>query len=122
MIFPGLFAIAVGAGMIGQWSTTYFKGQIPELETEPIRIKFHLAGELVTALLLILGGLGLLVGTTWTHLIFLVALGMLLYTLIVSPGYFGQKGQWSVVAMFAGLLVLAILSLILVWRNTILIG
>jgi len=33
---------------------------------------------------------------------------MLLYTLIVSPGYFAQKGQWAFVGMFAVILVLAL--------------
>jgi hypothetical protein len=39
---------------------------------------------------------------------------MLLYTVIVSPGYFAEKGQWAFVAMFAVLLLLALLSIVLV--------
>jgi len=34
----------------------------------------------------------------------LVGLGMVMYSEIVSPGYFAQLGQWPVVAMFAVLL------------------
>ena len=29
---------------------------------------------------------------------------------IVSPGYFAQKGQWELVAMFAVLLILTVVS------------
>ena len=45
-----------------------------------------------------------------------MALGMLLYTVIVSPGYFAQLGQWAMVAVFALLLVLAFLSIRLLTR------
>ena len=38
----------------------------------------------------------------------LVALGMLLYTVIVSPGYFAQRGEWPLVAMFGVLLLSAL--------------
>ena len=38
---------------------------------------------------------------------------MSLDCLIVSPGYFAEKGQWAFVAMFAALLVLTLISLAL---------
>ncbi len=40
-----------------------------------------------------------------------VSLGMLFYTVIVSPGYFAQQGVWALVAMFAVLLVLGLVGL-----------
>jgi len=45
-----------------------------------------------------------------------VALGMLLYTVIVSPDYFARLGQWAMVAIFALLLLLAFLSIRLLTR------
>ncbi len=41
---------------------------------------------------------------------------MLLYTVIVSPGYFAQKREWPMVGMFAVLLALALVSLGLVFK------
>jgi hypothetical protein len=114
MNFPAIFAIIVGIGMIVQWALSYFSKQIPELKTEPIRILFHLAGELITALALIAGGVGLLVGWAWGVPVYLVATGMLLYTAIVSPGYFAQKGQWGWLVMFGAIIVLALVSLSMV--------
>jgi hypothetical protein len=35
---------------------------------------------------------------------------MLTYTVLVSPGYFAQLGQWPLVAMFAVLLILTLVS------------
>ena len=112
MKFPAIFAIVVGLGMIGQWLFFYIKKQIPELVTEPVRIKFHLVAEFVTALVLITAGFGLLLGSSWAVNLFLVACGMLLYTVIVSPGYFAQKGQWGFVGMFAVILLLTIICLL----------
>ncbi|MGD8404227.1 MAG: hypothetical protein PVJ21_11240 [Anaerolineales bacterium] len=108
MAFPAVFAILVGAGMIGQWTASFIGKQIPELKTEPIRIGFHLAAELTTALCLIIGGVGLLTGQTWSVPLYLVASGMLFYTAIVSPGYFAQKGQWGWLVMFGIIIILGI--------------
>jgi hypothetical protein len=115
MTFAALYAVAVGALMLAQWAFLLVRGQVPELETEPLRIRFHLAGEFVTAIALIAGGLGLLLGTGWGRTVYLVAVGMLLYTVIVSPGYYAEREQWPFVGMFAAVLVLALVSLALVW-------
>ena len=40
-----------------------------------------------------------------------VAGGMVLYSVINSPGYFVQKGQWPMVGMFAILFFLAVFLL-----------
>ena len=114
MLFPAIFAILVGIGMIGQWSFLYLSKQIPELETERIRILFHIAAELLTALGLIVGGIGLLVNSAWGVPVYLVASGMLLYTAIVSPGYFAQKGQWAWLGMFGALALLALIGIAIV--------
>ena len=97
MVFAAVYAIVVGAGMFGQWAFFLGTKRVPELETEPFRIGFHLAGEFLTAIALLIGGAALL-----------------LYTAIVSPGYFAQRREWPLVGMFAVLLVLAAISLILV--------
>ncbi len=114
MTFAAVFAIVVGVGMFGQWGFSLVTRQVPELRTEPYRIAFHLAGEFATAAALIVGGLGLLAGAVWAVPVYLLAVGMLLYTAIVSPGYFAQKGQWPMVAMFAAILALAVVSIVLV--------
>jgi hypothetical protein len=113
MVFASAYAIAVGIGMIGQWVFFIGTGRVPELKSEPWRIGFHLAAELVTSLTLIAGGVALFVKAPWGRALYRVAAGMLLYTAIVSPGYFAQKGEWAMVVMFAVLLVLAVLALAL---------
>jgi len=111
MIYPGIFSIVVGVLMISQWTILLASKNVPELKTEPVRILFHIAGEYVTAGLLIFGGIGLLAGAKWGTPIYLFATGMLLYTVIVSPGYYAQKRVWAFVAMFALILILALVGL-----------
>jgi hypothetical protein len=114
LTFAAVSAIVVGLGMIAQWSISLARGQVPELDTEPIRIRFHLAAELVTALALIGSGIGMLAGCALCRQFYLIAAGMLIYTVIVSPGYFAQQGNWALPAMFAAILVLALVSLLYV--------
>ena len=115
MQFAGIFAIIVGLGMIGQWGMSYRSKQIPELETEPIRIWFHIAAEMATAILLIIGGISMLLSAAWGRDIFLISVGMLFYTAIVSPGYFAQKGDWAWLVMFSAILILGVISVSLVF-------
>ncbi|HSM23445.1 MAG TPA: hypothetical protein VK856_01110 [Anaerolineaceae bacterium] len=100
MKFSAWYSILVGILMIGQWGFFLGTGQVPELQTEPIRIAFHLAAELITAIMLVFGGYLLLKKTSLSKQLALVAAGMLLYTTIVSPGYFAQLGEWPIVIMF----------------------
>ena len=117
MAFASVYALIVGFGMIGQWGFSYASKQIPELETEPFRIGFHLAGEMATAVALIAAGLSLLTEQSWGRPTYLAAMGMLLYTVIVSPGYFAQKRQWPMVGVFAVLLILTLICIVLVVRQ-----
>jgi hypothetical protein len=98
--------------MIVQWVFFIIAGQVPELQTEPLRIAFHLAAEGVTAVLLICAGVELLRSRRWSRGLGLVAFGSLVYTSIVSPGYFVQLGQWPLVAMFAVVLMLVVASIV----------
>lgn len=84
---------------------------MPEVQSEPVRLAFHLAAEFATALGLLAAGTGLLRGKAWARKGYLVFAGMLLYSVIVSPGYFAQQGQWIFVGMFAILLALALRSM-----------
>jgi peptidoglycan/LPS O-acetylase OafA/YrhL len=108
-----MFAIAVGAMMFAQWAFFIAAGEVTELDTEPIRISFHLAAEFLTATALVVAGLGLAKGKSWSFPVLMLALGMLSYTIVVSPGYFAQDGEYVFVAMFAVLWILT-LALVLV--------
>ena len=111
MTFAALFAVIVGVLIFGQWAFFLATKQVPELKTEPTRIRFHIVDEFITAGLLIAAGIGLLAESDIAAKLYPVAIGMLVYTVIVSAGYFAQKRVWPIVGMFAMILVLALVSL-----------
>jgi hypothetical protein len=116
MNFPALYAIVVGLLIVGQWAFFLITRQVPELKTERVRVLFHIADEFLTAAVLIASGLGLLARQAWATALYPVAAGMLVYTIIVSSGYFAQKRVWPIVGMFAVLFILTTINLIAFWQ------
>lgn len=120
MIFAALYAIIVSIAMIGQWALTLIKNQVPGPEAGPIvgrgpvEMLFHKIAELVTAIGLLAGGVGLLLDCTWAGRAYLISMGMLLYTVINSSGYFAQKREGPMVGVFAVILIFGLISLGLV--------
>jgi phosphotransferase system glucose/maltose/N-acetylglucosamine-specific IIC component len=117
MKFAGWYGISVGFLMVGMWIFFLTVLGVPELETEPWRIGFHLVAELVTAVALVVSGAALLTNKSWGASLYLVSAGMLIYTVINSPGYFAQQGDWAFVVMFAVLIVLALVSVVKLLRH-----
>ena len=104
-----LYSIIIGIAMIGMWLILITTNQVPEINNEPIRITYHLIGEFLTAILLLIGGFGLFTNRGWGFHVFLIAMGMLLYTVIVSAGYYGQKNDMIMVGMFTIFQILTVL-------------
>ena len=108
-----IYAILIGVSIIGMWTLLYITGSIPEFDTEPIRIGMHLVAEIATGIILILGAYGLLNNKKWGYNIYLISMGMLIYTLIVSPGYYAEKVNYFFVSMFAIMLFFTIMFVVI---------
>lgn len=106
------YSLVVGVMMAAMWSAFALMGEIPEIETAPTEISFHLAAEFLTAIALIAGGLGLFFRRKWGYPANMVGLGMLAYTVVVSPGYYAERGEYAFVAMFVGLMILTLLFVV----------
>ena len=117
MKFSAWYSIVVGVLMFGQWGFFLATGSVPEVQTAPVALTFHLVAEFAAAFCLLVGGIALLRHAAWSKSLLLVAAGMLAYTTIVSPGYFAELGQWPLVVMFAGLLVLDVISVFVLIRK-----
>jgi len=104
-----MYSIIIGIAMIGMWFSLIATNQVPEINTEPIRITYHLMGEFLTAILLLIGGFGLFTNRGWGFHVFLISMGMLLYTVIVSAGYYGQQGDMVFIGMFTIMQVLTVI-------------
>ena len=115
MVFASIYALIVGTGLVAQWAMSYSSNGIPELKTEPVRIGFHIAAEMLTAICLILSGISLISNMSYAVQLFLVSIGMLFYTSIVNLGYFTQKGQWAWLGLFRIIIVLGAVCVVLLF-------
>ena len=86
--------------------------QVPELQTAPYEITLHLIAEFSTAILLIISATLLFIGNKKGHVLINIAYGMLLYTLIVSPGYYLDLGDLPMALVFGGMFILTIVALL----------
>ena len=92
------------------WGIEIRNGALNRPDRSRGEIALHLAAEVVTALLLATGGMILARGgPRWLAL---VGLGMLLYTVIQSPGYFVARQELAPVVMFAVLALLTIAAIV----------
>lgn len=96
-----IYSIIMGVAMIATWAVLWSVGAIPELTTRPWETAMHLTAEFTTAALLVISGFGLLSGYRWANRINVFASGMLVYTLIQSPGYYLQHNAMILVLIFA---------------------
>ncbi len=117
MKFSSWYGIIVGTLIIFQWIFFISTGSVPEMQSTPWAIGFHITAEILLALALLAGGIATLRSKSWGEKILLVALGMAIYSEINSPGYFAQLGQWALVAMFAVLLFGATVSVMLLLKQ-----
>ncbi len=112
------FGLFTGVSIAGMWTMFFLSGKVPEVKTEPVRLAFHLAAEGLTALALVIAGIAILIGAGWGPEVYLIGSGMLLYTVVVSPGYFAQRGQAAPVGMFVALAAAALAFVVLVAGRT----
>ena len=111
-IISGIYAIVIGIGIIGLWTMLLLTKQVPELNTEPVAITFHITAEIIMGILSLISGIFLLIDLSWAPYFFILAMGLVIYAVINSAGYYGQKKQWTFVIMF-GIILVASVSLVI---------
>lgn len=108
----GAFLAVLGCLMIAVWGGLFATGQVPEVRTAPVSLTFLLAAEMATAVLSVVGGAALVARKPWAYPVYLVASGMMLYSITNYLGLLAEDGLFSLVALFAGFLVVIILFLL----------
>lgn len=117
MKFASWYGIFVGTLIILQWIFFISTDAVPEFQTTPWAIGFHIAAEILLACTLLVSSIATFRSRSWGTKALLVALGMAIYSEINSPGYFAQLGQWPLVGMFAILLSGAAFSGLLLFNQ-----
>ena len=120
MKIPPWSGIVVGCIMVVQWGYFLFTGAVPELQTAPQEMTFHLAAEFITAFSLVISGMAILQKRSWGQTGFLIAIGMLVYSVMNSLSYFPQNHQWAIISIFAVLLAmtLVVIKNVIEWQKT----
>ena len=117
MKFSAGYGVSVGTLIILQWILFIATGSVPEFQTTPWAIGFHMMAELFLAFALLISGIATLRAKPWGEKALLLALGMAIYSEMNSPGYFAQLGQWALVLMFALLLFGAMLAAMMILKS-----
>ena len=111
MMFAGIYAIFVGLLMIGTLVAIMPGRQETGRGDTVVAARFHWAAELLTAISLVAGGFGLLTYAAWGEPVYVISMGMLLYTVIRSHGYYVTARKWFIVGALTVTLVPAVISL-----------
>lgn len=98
------YAIVIGISMLGMWSMIILAGGIIEV---PVEISFHLGSEFLTAILLLISGIGLFRGNTNGRRLFLISNGMLIYSVLNAAGYYGQGKNITMMIMFLAIFIMS---------------
>ena len=105
-----VYCLVVGASMIVWWAVELRNGVLGRGDRSRPEITLHVIAELVTAVVLIAGGVVILAGGA-PDLAF-VGLGLLLYAVIQSPGYFLERGDRAMVWLFAVLVIVTTAAIV----------
>lgn len=108
----GGFLAALGGLMIGVWLILFAMGQVPEAQTAPIRLAFLLVAEMATAVVAVVSGVGLVMRRSWACRAYLVASGMMVYSITNYLGVLSETGPAPVVVLFLAFLAVTIYFLL----------
>jgi hypothetical protein len=115
LLYIAVVSLVTGTGMFVFWSMAVLSRKVPEIEEGRVDIWFHVAAEFATALALVGGGAAVLVDARapWSVGLSSLGLGLLVYTLIASPGFYAERRQLPMVGMFVGFWLLTVPAVVL---------
>lgn len=119
MFFVIGFGLGVGALLPLLWVFRATRMRIYTQEALwPVKpeLWFRLIAEFVTSVLLIVSAIGLAWQFAWAGPLHLLALGMLLYSLLRSPGDFVGRRRWAIILLSSTLLGGLLCSMLFLWR------
>ena len=109
-----VYAVLVGLGIAATWAVYFLTGSIFGIEPAPLGLGFHIAAELIAAVVMLAAAAGLAARKAWGPRLFFLAMGMLIYAVINSPGYYlGSPGGKLMLGVFGGSLLGALVFTVL---------
>ncbi len=107
------YSILAGIALMVFWVMVYRKKDLTEITMEPVAFMFHIGSDILTSILLIVGGVSILGAQLWGYPIYFISMGLLIYSLLNFSGYYGQQKDWPRFGLFILLAIVAILFTLL---------
>lgn len=107
-IVVAIYCLSIGILMAIWWTISLRNGALVRADRSRTEMTLRVAAELTTASLLIVSGAALLADGDDAVPSAALALGMLLYTVVVSPGYFITRREPAPAYLFVGLTILTV--------------
>lgn len=114
-----LVSLGLGGGLSIAllWVVVLASGRYPSVAAGRADFAWHVAAELVTAALLLVGGVGLLAEAAWGPAVIAIALGALVYAVTESAGHYLKTGnRFLAAAVLSGWPFAIVAGVILVTR------
>ncbi|HOO55882.1 MAG TPA: hypothetical protein PLN69_03600 [bacterium] len=108
-----VYSILVGISMFATWIMFFAMGDVPGLDSEPVRTWFHIVAENMVGIALLAGGAGMWKEKRWGFMLYLVGMGMLLYAIVNSPGFYIERGDTYMIYVFSGSFIVAVIMAVL---------
>ena len=102
------YSIFLGLSVIAMWIMILLNGSLQEGNIE---LSFHLFSEFFMAFICVYSGILLLKQNQTGRLLNLTGLGMVIYSVLNAAGYYGERGDFSIMIMFTVLLILTITAI-----------
>lgn len=106
--FIGIYLIFLFVTITAYWIITLSAKAYPE---GPVEITFHVISELLMAAICLIGGVLLLLKHAMGFKLSIAGLSMIIYSLLNAAGYFGERGDWIMAAIFIALLLITSIAL-----------
>ena len=88
-----IFAFIAAAVIVFAWIYRLAIAGTPEFTAQPWLTWLHLVAEIATAVVLVVGGWGLLAGTHWARKVYLIGIGALAFGALADIGRYAESGN-----------------------------
>jgi len=112
----GGYTIFIGILVIAMWIMILNGPAISEGKTE---LGFHLFSEFLMAIICIVSGLRLFVNKPGAKILNVCGLGMVIYSVLNTAGYYGEKGETAMLLVFIILTIMTVTAVILLTVNNL---
>jgi len=107
------YSVLAAIALMIYWYALYKNDEHTELLETPIKKAVRLGRDILTAVLLVIGGAGVFSIQVWGLTVYFISMGVLVLSLCDFTIYYGQRKDWPRFGFFALLAVVAIIFFVL---------